>query len=165
MMADRLEKSQADFEEQLRQMYWCERELADKLPDMAKHATSYELSSAILAHLAVTENQVIRLLHVFDALGERATGQKLQHICTMLEHADTFALLDPGYFRDVELINTCQRIMQHEISAYGKLYELALQLHEEQAAEYLLMAIKEEHNAYARLHEIKLSAIYFDAAS
>ena len=155
----------AAFEEQLHQMYWCEKELADTLPGMAKLATSYELTSAILAHLAVTENQIIRLIHVFDAIGERATGQRCDTVEKIIAMNQNFELVESGYFRDTEIINCSQKMMQHEISTYAELHQLAVKLGEDLASEFLALAIKEEQNAFSRLSEIRLSSIYFDAAS
>lgn len=169
--APRTEKSKStenlrlDFEEQLRQIYWSERTLAEVLPTLSKLATSYELTTAILAHLAVTENQIIRLIHVFDAIGERATGHRSEVIeKTMTLHGNV-QLIDSGYFRDSAIINYSQQLMQHEMATYGKLHETAAKLGEDLAAEFLAVAVKEEQNAYSRLNEIRLSSIYFDAAS
>lgn len=153
------------FEEQLHQMYWCEKELAEILPAMAKLATSYELTSAILAHLAVTENQIIRLIHVFDAIGERATGHRCDAVEKIIGINQNLELVESGYFRDTEIINCSQKLMQHEMANYAELHQLALKIGEDLAAEFLALAIKEEQNAFARLNEIRLSSIYFDAAS
>ena len=153
------------FEENLKQMYWCEKELSTFLPQMADLATSYELTSAILGHLAVTENQIIRLIRIFDALGERAVGVKSQNIQNLIISNNAIAEIASGYFRDTEIIVSAQKIMRHEIASYGLLHELAVKLGEELASEFLAMAIKEEKNAYQRLTEISLSSIYFDAAS
>ncbi|HMI06857.1 MAG TPA: DUF892 family protein [Flavobacterium sp.] len=153
------------FEEQLRQIYWCEKELAELLPSMAKLATSYELTTAILAHLAVTENQIIRLIHVFDVVGERVVGKKCVAIENIISANEDIQLVESGYFRDSEIITISQKIMHYEIAAYGLLHELAVKLGEDLAAEFLGTAIKEERNAHARLTEIRLSSIYFDAAS
>lgn len=153
------------FEEQLGQIYWSEKELAESLPSMAKLATSYELTTAILAHLAVTENQIIRLIHVFDAVGERAIGKRCEAIESILSAKENIESVESGFFRDTEIITICQKIMQHEIASYGRLHELAVKLGEDLASEFLVIAIKEEKNANDRLTEIRLSSIYFDAAS
>lgn len=153
------------FEEQLRQMYWCEKELAESLPAMAKLTTSYELTTATLAHLTVTQNQITRLIHVFDAIGERAVGKKCEAIEAILSANENTRLVESGYFRDTEIISVSQKIILHEISTYTLLHELAVKLGEDLAAEFLAAAIKEETNAHVRLTEIKLSSIYFDAAS
>lgn len=154
-----------EFEEQLKQIYWCEKELAGALPGMSKLATSYELTTAILTHLAVTENQIIRLIHVFDAIGERVTAHRCDDVENIMKMNDNLQLVESGYFRDTEIINYSQKLMQHEIATYGKLHEMAAKLGEDLAAEFLALAIKEEKNAFARLNEIRLSSIYFDAAS
>lgn len=159
------EALRSDFEQQLKQIYWCERELAESLPAMSKLATSYELTTAILTHLAVTENQIIRLIHVFDAIGERVTAERCDAIENIHAINEQLQSVESGYYRDTEIINYSQKLMQHEIATYGKLQLLAARLGEELAAEFLALAIKEEKNAFARLNEIRLSSIYFDAAS
>lgn len=153
------------FEEQLKQIYWCEKELADALPAMSKLATSYELTTAILAHLAVTENQIIRLIHVFDAIGERVVPHKCEEVEKIMSMNENLQLVESGYYRDSEIISYSQKLMQHEMATYKELHQLAVKLGEELAAEFLALAVKEEKNAYVRLNEIRLSSIYFDAAS
>jgi len=158
------EKMRMSFAAKLREIYWCEKSLADHLPQLSKMATSYELTSTILAHLAVTENQIIRLIHVFDAIGERAVGNNCSFIDNILSEQD-FTNFDAGFNRDQEIILSAQKIMKFEMKSYKKLLELALHLNEELAGEFLAMAIKEEVNAHRRLSQISLSSIYFDAAS
>ena len=155
----------ATFDEELRQMYWCEKQLAEVLPGIAKNATSYELTSAVLAHLAVTENQIIRLIHVFDVVGERAVGHRCDMIDQIIASNEKIQATESGFYRDTEIINATQSIMHHEITTYNKLFTLAVKLGEETAAEFLSAAVKEEKNAHSRLTEISLSTIYFDAAS
>ncbi len=160
-----VQDARTSFEEHLHQMYWCEKELAEALPNMAKLATSYELTSAVLAHLAVTENQIIRLIHVFDAIGERVVGHKCEMVEKIMSVHPSLELVESGYERDTEIINCAQKLMQHEISIYTELHRLATKIGEELAAEFLALAVKEERNAFARLNDIRLSSIYFDAAS
>jgi ferritin-like metal-binding protein YciE len=153
------------FEENLKQIYWYEKELSTFLPQMADLATSYELTSAVLGHLAVTENQIIRLIRVFDALGEVAIGVKSQNIQNLIIANKAIPEIASGYFRDTEIIVSVRKIMRHKIASYGLLHELAVKLGEDLASEFLAMAIKEEKNASQRLTDISLSSIYFDAAS
>lgn len=152
------------FEENLHELYWCEKQLADLLPDFSKKATSYELTSAIEAHLAVTENQIIRLIHVFDAIGERAVGKNCEDISDIIEKFPV-STTESGYNLDTAIINCCQKIMEYEIKTYTMLQTVAQKLKEELASEFLAIAVKEEKNTYSRLTEISLSSIYFDAAS
>lgn len=159
------EAMRAIFEENLRQIYWCEKELAEALPGMSKLATSYELTTAIHTHLAVTENQIIRLIHVFDAIGERVIGHRCEAIENIMLMIQDIELVESGYYRDTEIITCSQKLMQYEMTVYAELHETAMKLGEDLAAEFLALAVKEEKNAFVRLNEIKLSSIYFDAAS
>jgi len=148
----------------LHELYWCEKQLAELLPEFSRLATSYELASAILAHLAVTENQIIRLIHVFDIIDERAVGNATDVISNISGSID-FSNCESGFERDSKIIQSCQQIMEYEIKTYTLLHAYAQSLGEELAGEFLATAIKEEKNTQRRLNEISLSAIYFDTAS
>jgi len=152
------------LETKLHELYWCEKQLADLLPEFSRLATSYELTSAVEAHLAVTENQLIRLIHVFDVIDERAIGTKCEAITAIISNHSIFDA-DAGYDRDRVIISCCRQMMEYDIKTYGMLHAYALALGQELAAEFLASAVKEEKNTYARLNEISLSSIYFDAAS
>src|SRR5690606_34722905 len=49
------------FEDSMKDIYWAEKALVKALPKMAKNASSETLATAIMDHLAVTEEQVARL--------------------------------------------------------------------------------------------------------
>jgi len=159
-----LEEIRKQFEEKLHELYWCENKLASLLPELSILSTSYELATAILGQLAVTENQIIRLIHIFDVIGERAIGNKCDFIENLLSDYHFFNS-ESGFNRDSEIINCCQKITNYQIEVYIKLQSEAVKLKEELASEFLASAIKEEKNAHSRLTEISLSSIYFDAAS
>lgn len=152
------------LESNLHELYWCEKQLAELLPDCSRLATSYELVSAILAHLAVTENQIIRLIHVFDIIGERAVGNDCEAIANIID-VPNILNTESGFERDTHIMTSCLQIMSYEIETYTLLHSYAIDLQEELAAEFLHAAIKEEKNTLRRLKDISLSTIYFDAAS
>src|ERR1700712_1222323 len=64
------------FLDELKDIYWAEKNLAKALPKMAKAATSDELRTAIENHLAETENHVTRLEQVFKSIDEKAVAVK-----------------------------------------------------------------------------------------
>jgi ferritin-like metal-binding protein YciE len=62
---------------------------------MIKNATSQELMNALKTHLAETENQVIRLVDVFESINKKAVAKK----CEALD----------GLIREsVEIMELCQ---------------------------------------------------------
>src|SRR5437016_2835078 len=54
------------FEDQLRDIYWAERQLSKSLPRLSKATDSDELRDAIENHISETEEQSSRLEQVFD---------------------------------------------------------------------------------------------------
>lgn len=160
-----LEQQKLQFSEQLMNRYWSEKELEGLLPELIKQATSYELVKAIAAHLATTQRQIIRLIHVFDSMEERALGLRCPIMSDfLLEVASLASDYATGYPKDNAIILHCQKIMTHEIASYKVLKSQAVTLGEEVAASYLSIAIEEEKNAHALLTEIALHSIYFDVA-
>jgi len=63
------------FMDELKDIYWAEKNLVKSLPKMQKAATSEELASAIAEHVEVTKGHVSRLEQVFEMLGAKATAR------------------------------------------------------------------------------------------
>jgi ferritin-like metal-binding protein YciE len=68
------------FVDELRDIYYAEKQIAKTLPKMKKAATSEELKQAFESHLTMTEEQVARLEQVFELLGEKAKGKTCEAI-------------------------------------------------------------------------------------
>ncbi len=58
------------FLNSLKDIYGAEKTLVKELPEMMEKASYPNLQSAIADHLAITENQVLRLEKIFDLLKE-----------------------------------------------------------------------------------------------
>ena len=54
------------FLDGLKDIYWAEKALTKALPKMQKAATTQELKSAFVNHLAQTKEQIVRLESVFE---------------------------------------------------------------------------------------------------
>lgn len=148
------------FDEELKRRYWAENVLLDLLPDLEKSATSYELAIAIKSHATVTKHQIDRLLHVFDELEWHASGSRYEIMENLMDTARKSIEAKSGFERDEAIVNSCKRIMQHEIAIYEKLLAYSRILDKELAAEYILKAIREEEAAHVVLSEIELKSIY-----
>lgn len=158
------EELNALFLDELKKRYWGERQLLEILPKLARLATSYELATAIEAHEKVTMHQIDRLLHIFDALEERATASRYTAMEKLLEQASDTISHPLGFNRDSAIITACRNIMSHEIAIYESLIYYANALGQKTAANFLSMAVSEERSARALFSEIVLTAIYFDEA-
>lgn len=138
------------FVETLKDLYHAERQLARKLPSIAKAAQTSELREAFLSHKLETETQIARIEQIFDKLGKRAAGKTSEAMKGMLEESDEI-LSD---FRksgalDAGLIAAAQTIAHYEISCYGTLKawarQLALHDVEKMLDETLKEAVRTDH--------------------
>jgi ferritin-like metal-binding protein YciE len=153
------------FIDSLQDIYWAENALVDALPKMAANATSPALSSTIKEHLAVTENQVVRLEKVFELLGEKAQGKKCEAMAGLLKEGDS--ILEetmPGAVRDAGIIAASQKIEHYEIATYGTLCAFAKTLGENDAAKLLTQTLAEEKEADCLLNDVALNAVNIVAA-
>ncbi len=148
------------FEEELRDIYWAENELAKAIPGMIKYATSQELIEALEYHLAETKEQIKRVEHVFEILGKKASSKKCEAMegliregKVIMEECDQGAMLDAG------IISAAQKIDHYEIASYGTLCEFAKTLKFSNAAELLVQSLIEEKSADARLSDLAVNGI------
>nr|WP_294924108.1 ferritin-like domain-containing protein [uncultured Flavobacterium sp.] len=153
------------FIDSLKDIYWAENALVSALPKMASNATSAALSSTILEHLAITENQVTRLENIFELLGEKAEGKKCEAMAGLLNEGDS--ILEetlPGAVRDAGIIAASQKIEHYEIASYGTLCAFAKTLGENDAARLLTQTLAEEKEADCLLNDVALNAVNVIAA-
>jgi len=153
------------FIDSLKDIYWAENALVSALPKMASNATSATLTSAILEHLAITENQVARLEKVFELLGETAEGKKCEAMAGLLKEGDSIVLETvPGAVRDAGIISASQKIEHYEIATYGTLVAFAKALGENDAAKLLTQTLAEEKEADCILNDVALNSVNIVAA-
>lgn len=115
------------FLEELRDIYWAEKHLVKALPKMEKAASSEELADAFAEHLAVTQEQVVRLEQVFEIMGEKPRGKKCEAMEGLVKEAESVIddTEEGTSTRDVALIIAAQKVEHYEIAAYGGLATLA----------------------------------------
>ncbi|RUT72422.1 ferritin-like domain-containing protein [Flavobacterium cupreum] len=153
------------FIDSLKDIYWAENALVGALPKMSANATASGLSSAILEHLSITENQVARLEKVFDLLGEKAEGKKCEAMAGLLKEGDSIVLeTTPGAVRDAGIISASQKIEHYEIATYGTLVAFAKALGENDAAKLLTQTLAEEKEADCILNDVALNTVNVVAA-
>jgi ferritin-like metal-binding protein YciE len=153
------------FIEELKDIYWAEKALAKALPKMAKKATSEELISAIEQHQAETENQIMRLEDVFEAIGEKASAKKCEAMAGLIKEAEEImSEAAKGVVRDAGIISAAQKVEHYEIASYGTLATFAETLGEQEAADLLRETLEEEKKCDLTLTDIAESSINLEAA-
>jgi len=153
------------FIEELKDIYWAEKHLTKALPKMKKAATSEELASAFEEHLAVTQEQIVRVEKVFEMLDMAPRAKKCEAMEGLVKEAQgVIEDTDEGSAtRDVALIIAGQKVEHYEIATYGSLVQLARTMGNEEMAQLLQQTLDEEKEADETLTELAMSGINLNA--
>src|SRR5690349_3458814 len=73
------------FEDELKDIYWAEKNIVKTLPKMKKAATSTQLQQAFEEHLQQTQTHVERLEQAFEILGKKAQAKKCDAMAGIIE--------------------------------------------------------------------------------
>jgi ferritin-like metal-binding protein YciE len=143
------------FLDSLRDLYDAERQITKALPKMTKAAHSAQLKDAIAQHLSQTEVHVSRLEQIFNALGEKAKGEKCEAMEGLIkEGEDLIDNTDEGYVRDAGLIAAAQKVEHYEMGGYGSARTFARHLGHNDAANLLEQTLNEEKQTDVRLTDL-----------
>jgi ferritin-like metal-binding protein YciE len=154
------------FEIELKYAYDCEQKLVEKgLPSMIENASSQELKSALQEHLQETRNHVVRLEHIFSALGKEPDTKGNDILDEMTSAAkDSISNIDDSPLRDAALIANGNQVEHYEIALYGTLVSYAKSLGLQNAVSPLQETLQEEKQADAKLTQIGENMLNAQAA-
>ncbi|WP_296709522.1 ferritin-like domain-containing protein [Rhodoblastus sp.] len=153
------------FFDNLKDIYFAERQILKNLPKMAKAAHSEELRNAFLKHRDETEGQIERLQQVFEMLGKRAQGKTCEAIYGILEEGEeTIEAYKDSDALDAGLVAGGQAVEHYEMARYGTLKNWAMQLGMKDAANLLDQTLQEEKKTDALLTKLAESQVNRKAA-
>jgi len=155
------------FEDELKDIYWAEKNIVKTLPKMQKAATSEELKQAFEEHTQQSQTHVERLEQVFEILGAKAQAKKCDAMAGIIEEGKgIIEETEKGTAtRDVGLILAAQKVEHYEIATYGGLAQLATTLGLEDIADLLRQTLEEEKETDVKLTEIAESDVNYEAAT
>jgi ferritin-like metal-binding protein YciE len=158
---------QSLFVNELKDIYYAEKQAIDALGEQADASTTDEVRNAFLMHQNETRNQVSRLEQVFNSIGIDIEEGSCDAIDGLVDDAQRIVSnTDSGSLtRDAGLIIAGQKIEHHEIAAYGSVVTLAQVLGYQEAARLLQQTLDEEKNADKKLTILAESFINNRAAS
>ena len=153
------------FVDQLKDIYWAEKNLLKALPKMQKASTTSELQAAFEDHRKVTEEQVVRLEQAFEMLGKKAQAKKCDAMEGLIKESEgIIEETEKGTMtRDVALIVAAQKVEHYEIASYGGLVQLAKTMGKDDVAELLQMTLDEEKETDLLLTDIAENNINWEA--
>ncbi len=154
------------FEIELKYAYDCEQKLVEKgLPSMIENASSQELKSALQQHLQETRNHVVRLEHIFSALGKEPDTKGNDVLDELTSAAkDSISNIEDSPLRDAALIANGNQVEHYEIALYGTLVAYAKSLGLQNAVSPLEETLQEEKQADAKLTQIGENMLNSQAA-
>jgi ferritin-like metal-binding protein YciE len=144
------------FIDELKDIYWAEKQLVKTLPRLKKAATSDQLKQAFDNHTAETEGHVERLEQAFEMLGKKAQAKKCDAMQGITEEGQSVIDdTDKGTStRDVGLIMAGQKAEHYEIATYGGLIQIAKTLGHDDIARLLMQTLEEEKKTDQLLTQI-----------
>ncbi|MEO6611721.1 MAG: ferritin-like domain-containing protein [Chitinophagaceae bacterium] len=153
------------FVDQLKDIYWAEKNLTKALPKMKKAATTDDLKQAIADHLAQTTEHVTRLEEVFGLMEQKVQAKKCDAMEGLLKEGNSIVeeTEDGSMTRDAAIIMASQKVEHYEIATYGTLVQFAKTMGRDDIAQILQNTLDEEKTADETLTEIAESKINWEA--
>jgi ferritin-like metal-binding protein YciE len=153
------------FTDQLKDIYYAEKELLKGLAEMKNAVSTEELQDAFEQHTRQTERHVKRLEQVFKLIGQSPEAKKCEAMDGLLREARTIiSETEEGtYTRDAALIIAAQKVEHYEIASYGGLVQLAATMKLTRAADILDKTLQEEEETDQLLTDIAESYINIEA--
>ena len=153
------------FVDQLKDIYYVEKNLVKALSKMAKKATTQELRDAFLEHQQVTQGQMERLEQVFEYMGKKPQAKRCPVMDGLLEESEEMMneTEDDTLTRDVALIVSGQKVEHYEIATYGCLVSLAKTYGMQEVADLLQETLDEEKEADESLTYIAENNVNYEA--
>lgn len=143
------------FVDELKDIYWAEKQMPKAINEMIKNATSDELVEALTAHLEETKMHASRLEEVFSSIGEKAVAKTCEAMAGLFkESSGIMENTEQGVVRDAGIISAAQKVEHYEIATYGTLASFARILGEDEAASLLEETLDEEKETDEKLSEI-----------
>ncbi len=148
------------FEMGLKDIYYAEKAMSVKIPNMIENASDPELKTRLRNQIKVAHEHVNRLEEIFKSTGIQAKAEKCEAMDGILKESEKMMnQTDSGMVRDASIIAADQKMKHYEIATYGTLHAFARTLGENKAASLLEQSLNEEKRADADLTGIAMNSI------
>jgi ferritin-like metal-binding protein YciE len=148
------------FIDQLKDIYFAEKQIYKTLPKLVQAAESAELKKAFTDHRVQTEDHISRLETVFEMLGKSPQAKTCEAIKGIMTEGDeTIEEYGESEAIDAGLVASGQAVEHYEMARYGTLIAWAKQLAMPDAAKLFAATLQEEKAADQLLTKIGLGAV------
>ena len=148
------------FEDQLKDVYYAEKQIVKALPKMIKKATSPNLKAGFEKHLGETQGQIERLDQIFELMDKPAKGKKCPAIDGILEEgSDVLEEHEAGAGLDAAMAAAAQAVEHYEIARYGTLMAWGTELGLTKVCALIAQTLKQEEATDAALTKLATSEL------
>lgn len=153
------------FEDQLKDLFWAEKELINVLPSIISAAESDELILSLTEQMKQTHAQVTRLAGVFNSVDMKPSTVKCETMEGLIKETNKMMKnCEKGPKCDAGIITAVQKIKHYEIASYGTLRKFSETLGLKDAEKLLNETLKEEKAIDQKLTEIAVKGVNKEAA-
>lgn len=154
------------LESQLNDIYDAEKQLVQKLPQVAQAVSNPSVRKAIENHLEETRQQINRLDQVFNLLDSTPQTKTCAAMRGILQEADE-VLSSAGNqkVKDAVIVGALQRVEHYEIAAYGTVCAFADELDLDDVADLLEETLEEEKDADKKLTGLAEGGIFRESVN
>jgi ferritin-like metal-binding protein YciE len=127
-------------------LLFAERTILKALKNMIREVSGPDMRARLEQHYGETEQQIRNLEQAFEALGERAKGERCPGILGIIEEHDDFKKEEAGSKAILEAfdLGAGLRVEHYEIAAYGSAISLARNLGLQQVVDLLQQNLDQE---------------------
>lgn len=141
--------------EQIKDLYFVEKQMMKSIPKLIKRATSDELKSVLESHLDETEIHIEKLERVFAKLDMEPRGKFCSAMDGIMEETSEILEMEAeSAVMDAAIIAAAQKAEHYEIATYGCVKTYARMLNYNNIAGILEDILEQEKAADAKLSEI-----------
>ena len=152
------------FLDQLKDIYFAEKQILKALPRMAKAATSDKLRAAFEKHHDETEGQVERLERIFELTEKPAKGKTCDAIVGLLEEGKEIMDEYKGTEAlDAGLLAAAQAVEHYEMARYGTMKAWAVRLGMKDAVKLIDETLQQERKTDKDLTELAEAGVNSEA--
>lgn len=153
------------YVEQLKDLYSAETQILQALPRMARRAQNEPLRKAFENHVHITEEQLRRLVRIFEDLGRSPRGKQSRGIEGLIEDArETMQEDVEPENLDAALVSKAQKIKHYKIAGYSTVRPYAEILGKAEHARLLKRTLEEEESTEKELTQLAEADLYLKYA-
>jgi ferritin-like metal-binding protein YciE len=143
------------FVNDLKEIYWAEKEIKKCLNKIVKHASAFEIADELTSYHEVVNEHKILIEEVFLHIDEKAEDARCKFIEFLIDDTEDFLEeTKKGVVRDAGIISYLLKIELYQIATYSAACFYARTLEDKNAADLLNTILDQKNKNFEKLSQI-----------